>query len=536
MGTIEINGARIKAEETNEPTEIFAPISHPLPILTTLKSTSSPSAIIQPETGLNESNFDAIIEIQDFHTGIEGIDLVWSSNEPKRPIWNHSSSKQPLETSVYGITWDIILTLTADISSIKLPKTWSNSLSNQPSSNPTTTTKSNECYLVQGPKGVGKSTFLRLLLNKLLQSYEQVAILDLDPGQPLFTSPSLISLNLINQPLIGPSFCFQSILQSSLRSYYLGNISPIDSPQRYLERLEDLINFYKLEFHEFNNLEPVLLTKRQRRKYEESLNHQVDSIQVKSTGKCSDRVPLLVNTMGWTTGLGSELLSKIRELVNPSTIFTFESQETFQANENNEENPSIQYLEPIGDTPLSLRLPSNESRTLNLISYLYSSNSTPISQTDRNTKFFRKWDFENQLYKQRPMIINHKELSIDLFEEEIPESHLSYVLNGSIVAILSNHHESNCLGLGLVRSFDQSHGILYLILPEGFGSNDEKFKICKGFEPCLPLNLLVYEHEDHQIKPYLEIRNLGIGHSNLLVGFEKKRVRRNVMRWSQRGN
>ncbi|KAH9813606.1 hypothetical protein DFH28DRAFT_973909 [Melampsora americana] len=533
IGTIEINGARLESGKPNQSLKVFAPMSHPLPILTTLKSSTVPTRTrTSIDLDLNVSNFDAIIRIEDLQTGIEGIDSVWSSNGPKRPIWNQSNSPNP-ETKIMGQTWDLILTLTPETSSLKLPKTWLTSLSNL--SNPIG--NSQECYLIQGPKGVGKSTFIRLLLNKLLDKFEQIALLDLDPGQPLFTPPSIISLHLINKPLIGPSFCFQSIPQSSLRSHYLGNLSPIESPTRYLEALEDLISFYKFEFHQFNDHEPVLLTTRQRRKHQASKEKDQNPIQIDQSGKCTDRVPILVNTMGWTTGLGFEFLNKIRELLNPSRIYTFENQERVNERED-EEKRKMEYLEPIGDTPLSLRLPAHESRTLNLISYLYSTNSNDdVCSTDRVTKFFDQWDFETRLHQQRPMMIRSNEISIELLDESIPNSHLPFVLNGSLVSLLSST-DSNCLGLALIRSIDPIQGMIYLISPCFSSLKEEeeaaKMKIVKGFEPCLPLNVLVYENGDQEVKVFLEIKDQSLG--NHLVGFEKKRVRRNVMRWSQRGH
>lgn len=75
--------------------------------------------------------------------------------------------------------------------------------------------------IVEGPKRVGKSTFAKFLLNCLLSrydassvrtknptytvllSYERVAYLDTDLGQPEFTTPGILSLNVLDRPVLG---------------------------------------------------------------------------------------------------------------------------------------------------------------------------------------------------------------------------------------------------------------------------------------------------------------------------------------------
>ena len=57
--------------------------------------------------------------------------------------------------------------------------------------------------LVLGAKNVGKSSFARVLLNRLLSLHPRVAYLDCDPGQPEFTPPGLLSLHLVDKPVDG---------------------------------------------------------------------------------------------------------------------------------------------------------------------------------------------------------------------------------------------------------------------------------------------------------------------------------------------
>lgn len=60
--------------------------------------------------------------------------------------------------------------------------------------------------VVCGGKGVGKSTFVRFLVNRSLPVFGEVLCLDFDPGQPEFTIPGCVSAVVVKHPLLGPSF------------------------------------------------------------------------------------------------------------------------------------------------------------------------------------------------------------------------------------------------------------------------------------------------------------------------------------------
>lgn len=57
-----------------------------------------------------------------------------------------------------------------------------------------------------GGKSVGKSTFLRYMVNKSLTKWEKVLVLDFDLGQSEFTLPGCVSAVLVEQPLLGTNF------------------------------------------------------------------------------------------------------------------------------------------------------------------------------------------------------------------------------------------------------------------------------------------------------------------------------------------
>lgn len=57
-----------------------------------------------------------------------------------------------------------------------------------------------------GGVNVGKSTLLRYLVNRSLEKWSEILVLDFDPGQSEFTVMGCLSAILIKNPLLGPNF------------------------------------------------------------------------------------------------------------------------------------------------------------------------------------------------------------------------------------------------------------------------------------------------------------------------------------------
>ncbi|PLB35662.1 putative RNA processing protein Grc3 [Aspergillus candidus] len=139
--------------------------------------------------------------------------------------------------------------------------------------------------LVCGPKGSGKSTFSRYLLNHLLSPAPQtetnycntdgVAFLDLDPGQPEFSPMGQVSLTHVRAPVFGPPFTHPSLDGSRqgtiVRAHHIGATSPREDPDHYMLSAVDLMDRYH-----------ALLA---------------------SYPQC----PLIINYPGWIFGLGLEV-------------------------------------------------------------------------------------------------------------------------------------------------------------------------------------------------------------------------------------
>lgn len=135
-------------------------------------------------------------------------------------------------------------------------------------------------YMIIGSKSSGKSTLAQYLINKYLNTNPFVYYLDLDPGQPEYSPSGIISLIKVTSPTFGPPFT-KSNHFNPLLAFALGYTSPKDQPSLYLKQASDLIKAY----HDLNS-----------------------------------SAPLVVNTPGWTRGLGIELITEISRYLDPTSI------------------------------------------------------------------------------------------------------------------------------------------------------------------------------------------------------------------------
>lgn len=144
--------------------------------------------------------------------------------------------------------------------------------------------------LICGPKSSGKSTFSRLVANRLVTSrggnkhriWPDVAILDIDPGQPEFSPPGIISHVQLHEPNLAPPFGHPNLdARSMVRSHALASITPASDTEHYQDCVIDLYNSYQ--------------------------SSHMDK-------------PLLINTPGWIQGTGLGLLMGLIAKIRPTEV------------------------------------------------------------------------------------------------------------------------------------------------------------------------------------------------------------------------
>lgn len=144
--------------------------------------------------------------------------------------------------------------------------------------------------MLLGGKGVGKSTLLRYLVNRMLKVTRSVLIIDFDPGQPEFNPAGCVSATLISTPLLGPNFThFNKV---PIFSYFVGDADILTcGPDQYLRSCRQLLGDCRMKL---------------------SLSN----------------VPIIINTMGFTNGVGLDVNLDLIRLTQPLQAVQISSRST----------------------------------------------------------------------------------------------------------------------------------------------------------------------------------------------------------------
>ncbi|KAL1875955.1 hypothetical protein VTK73DRAFT_9666 [Phialemonium thermophilum] len=272
-GLLTIAGATLRpADHTHW---VHAPHCHALPVLRAVENTT--------------------LELQP-HPAAGGLRALETLSPAFGKLWNDSRPQAAANRSKSGgdETYQIIYTSEdgpkkAVLQELKSPAEWNKKISELVPGRPSRP----GMLLVCGPKGSGKSTFARLLGNRLLthrvsprkRTWQSIAFLDLDPGQPEFSVPGVISLVRLTTPNLAPPFCHAYLEQGDsalIRSHAIASVTPALDPDHFLECALELFD-----------------------QYCETLG---------------SKVPLIINTPGWIQGTGLDLLLGLVRKVQPSEV------------------------------------------------------------------------------------------------------------------------------------------------------------------------------------------------------------------------
>ncbi|KDQ65165.1 hypothetical protein JAAARDRAFT_202382 [Jaapia argillacea MUCL 33604] len=556
---------------------VFAPRSSPLPILRCLRAgivddgtvgdLPIPNRILKEVEGRDGV---ALVLLRSLETGVEGLGRVCRTFdgvfEPSR-----SMNEQPLDN--LGVPGVVMLERqTRDTHPFLLPSTWDleiSSLLSRLMADDGAKVMNPVVCLVKGPKNSGKSGFARLLLNQLLSKYKRVAYLECDIGQSEFTPGGMVSLNVISEHVFGPPFTHPTLPHSA---HYIGATTPRSSPSHYLNSIQALFQTYRLDV-QYSDCD--------------DLGFREDDARI------GEIVPLVVNTMGWTKGLGAEIMKKIEDIVEASDIFELESPIQENAWDGHGQlwkrgpgrpnsvdsayGPRYHTIEPIAPSVLSTNYTPADHRTISLLSYFHAifpppslSSGSAFDQMTATT-----WQTNLPLCAQRPFEVDwsvaiDKVVLVGAGSEDVVREEVAGVLNCALVGLVTcqpgfvdddipvmstesasqtllpyiqgspppSPESSSCLGLGLVRAISQTSSHMHLLtpLPPSLISNSPCRIMVRG-EMELPVwGMLDFRSEDGLTVAGVE-RNkvpfLRWGKEVGVVGGEKRRVRRNLMRRGQ---
>ncbi|CAL8368189.1 unnamed protein product [Lota lota] len=311
--------------------------------------------------------------------------------------------------------------------------------------------------LVCGTKNVGKSTFIRVLLNTLLNHTTGIDYLEGDLGQTEFTPSGCLSLSTVTEPLLGPPFTHQRTPEHMI---YYGQSSCDSDLDRYLESIKSLWS---------------------------------------RRSQCRD-TPVVINTMGWVKGFGFQLLVDVIRLLPVSHVVQLGHGESMQCptltpdllqmaqgyltkppahtamDEFTEgHSPARTYthlavqsaFQGVGRQGASKHQRSNELRELSLLAYL-----SQLQEADQGPV--------RQLHCLTPYQVPHTAVAIGVTHCEVAPSHVLYAANASLVGlcclaekvtsrggpvVLSQAPLCPCVGFGVLRGIDMARGLYFLLTP-----------------------------------------------------------------------
>jgi polynucleotide 5'-hydroxyl-kinase GRC3/NOL9 len=314
--------------------------------------------------------------------------------------------------------------------------------------------------MICGPKSSGKSTFAKLLINRLVTSgmpvFEQttaasvkprtsdVAFLDIDPGQPEYSPPGQLSLIYITEPNFGPPYSHpdaSNAKRECIRAHSIASNSPATDTALYMACVIDLLSHYR----------GLSLEK-----------------------KCS----LVINTPGWVLGTGLELLVELIREARPTDIIYM-----------SQEGPSnvVQSLKDAAGSIPFVMLPSQRTelttwtaahlRSMQVMSYLHLCSERQERET---------WD-PRPLVSIPPLVVKYAGNNAGIFGvmclgEQPPAEMIIDTINGTLVAVVVMDDITAILGLrkNILNPGSDSH-------PDRVRFDDWKINHTEATESELPI-------------------------------------------------
>ncbi|KFY73833.1 hypothetical protein V499_06100 [Pseudogymnoascus sp. VKM F-103] len=281
-GRATLLGATLSPESTKVFVDVYAPSSHSLPVIRYLES---------------EDN-EVIISLGQLKSGLRPLKKL---SPLFSRLWNESATILDGDVGSDERSSFQILFSTADgprkipLHKVYSPPEWNETFAAVSSSK--WNRESVSSTMICGPKSSGKSTFAKLLVNRLLtlppppksrsKRPAGVLLLDLDPGQPEYSPPGQLSLVHLLKPNFGPPYTHPDADSGGctvIQAHSVCAISPSADSDHYMACVSDLLSHYR---------------------------HYISS-----HAEC----PLIINTPGWILGTGLELLIELIKKAKPTVV------------------------------------------------------------------------------------------------------------------------------------------------------------------------------------------------------------------------
>lgn len=335
--------------------------------------------------------------------------------------------------------------------------------------------ESNPKIVLCGGKAVGKSTLLRYFVNAMLQKYKKVVVLDCDIGQSEFTIPGCVSVVVVKEPLLGPSYTH---FIKPKRCIFLGEISVMQCPEKYFKSIQFIFDYCNSK-EEFKDL------------------------------------PWFVNTMGFNKGFGVMLTSCLIQRFGPTHLVQINSMDS-------KRNFPSWLTKDVVDHQYT-GVFTAPYKPLDYKFYIVQSGAEYQDRPSKNlwglqapvARDVSILSYVAQMINPPAVDINEvipnevsiSDINFELTEETQTREQMISAVNGSLVALCQTVDDINlCLGFGVVRGTDMQRGKVYVISPLSLDELKEVKTFVKSGHVALPET--VYLDQGNNISgpvPYVSI-------------------------------
>lgn len=299
--------------------------------------------------------------------------------------------------------------------------------------------------IVCGGKGLGKSSFVRCYVNRVLVN-GPVLVIDLDPGQSEFTVAGNISAIVVTTPLLGPNFTH---LRTPDISYNLGMISVMDNISRFASAVAKLIEQCHAKYY---------------------------------------AMPWIINTMGMTNNMGLKFIVLTILHAQPTFLVQIDSKVVKKRFECSLEPQAIRIVYENCKYDRLFRkisFPEDLDYKFMITSYVEGSFKQDTSLSPRDERYLNFLAYFGELKVTRkgedflgivPYEVSLSDINV-VTNVKVAREAVLKVINGKIVALCQLNTTDKgkvftlqdnaplCYGHGLIRGVDFEKGLVYLVTP-----------------------------------------------------------------------
>ena len=218
-------------------------------------------------------------------------------------------------------------------------------------------------------------------------------------------------------------------------AHFIGAPTPRSSPTHYLDAIMALLQSYRLDIQT-----PDV-----------HLSDEHDS-------RILDVIPLVVNTMGWSKGLGADLTQRIEDMLEPTDVFDIKGSlnEQYPITDTNQRSRYAAYsktsmvdkslarlheLQPVISSSSAAGYTPADHRALSILSYLHARFPLEIIPRQLDQITARSWDTGKPLcaippYELDCSVAIDKVILAGAGSEDVVEEEIGIVLNGAIVGLV----------------------------------------------------------------------------------------------------